>query len=301
MADNVEVAGGARAGRDTPEAVGDTSAERDLRPATYVDPRVAEGSARASLDRMVDPDMAHRSLRRAKTTFGPLVANMRNVSRREFRRHVERRIIPMLTKQRVYSRLVETPVALELRSLTVYGNSTDGMRSLEHVSSNVLPVPRIVEIALIRPHAVARCMQRNGVTDRGAIRREIAAAMVLCSHLAPLATAEQWKQVAVPTENGVFLGFVDDDGLLVLCTYIRPGQNDRESRWDALLREFGPVPMESVLSLGREAVEFCESLMERLTAPGPLSERFPALRQPYRPRQDALEIRWSAARTASLA
>jgi len=299
MTDNLDISGGARADRCSPESAAETSLQRDLRPAAYIDPRVADGAARASLDRMVDPIFAYRSLRKAKNVMAPVVASMRSVTRREFRRHVERRVIPMLMKQRIYARLVETPAALELRTLTVYGNSTEGMRSLEHVSSNVLPVPWIVEIALIRPHALARCMQRNGVTDKSGIAREVSAAMVLCSHLAPIAATEQWKQVAVPTENGVFLGFVDNDRLLVLSTYIRPGQNDRESRWDDLLREFGPVPINSVLSMSNESVEFCEALTRRLTAAGPLADRFPALRQPYRPRRDAQEIRWAAARDAS--
>ncbi|MFP3637816.1 hypothetical protein [Paraburkholderia sp. SIMBA_054] len=268
----------------------------DIAPGEYVDPRVAEGSARRALEYdFMRPATAQSLERRAQADMLPTLLRMGNgLSAREFRRFVEQKALPRMARHGMHARVISDGGILQVRLLSVLGDPVEGIRVSEMIAASSIPVPQSLTVAVIRPHALARCMQRSGEQDHRNVKGELLGAAVLASFLAPVAAREQWQQVALPAGRGVFVGRVDDAGLFTLATFIRPGQNGRATRWDAFLHAIGPVPDPSKTTSRKQMDNWCEALVARLSAAGPISVRFPVLRQPYMPRRDALDERWAA-------
>ncbi|HEY3599393.1 MAG TPA: hypothetical protein VGL08_18010 [Paraburkholderia sp.] len=155
----------------------------------------------------------------------------------------------------------------------------------------------------IKPHAVARCMQRNGVLSLAEIERETSSAFVLTRALRALAQAEHWKQAAVPTSDGLFVGDVMNNGDFHMNTYFRPSVNDRPSRWSGFAELFSAMPRWSATQIheGSDLLQWMVNHILVLRKAAPLAERFPFLLKPYESVDDPLDATWDAARASASA
>ncbi|WP_143327058.1 hypothetical protein [Paraburkholderia hospita] len=86
-------------------------------------------------------------------------------------------------------------------------------------------------LILIKPHAIARLMQRAGPTDFSAVRLPVLDALTTAFSLGPKILSAGWRQVGIPASGGVFAGHDNDRGTLELSTWFIPGANGRVSRW----------------------------------------------------------------------
>ncbi|MDQ7981647.1 hypothetical protein QYH69_30965 [Paraburkholderia sp. SARCC-3016] len=153
----------------------------------------------------------------------------------------------------------------------------------------------------IKPHAVARCMQRNGVMSLDGIERETGAAFVFARTLRALAQLEQWKQAVVPTANGLFVGDVIDNGDFHLKTYLRPSSNGRASRWSGVFALFSTMPAWTLSQIhdGSDLLHWMIGEIVALRKSAALAERFPFLLKPYESVDDPLDAAWHGAPRAA--
>ena len=150
---------------------------------------------------------------------------------------------------------------------------------------------------VVRPHAVARCMQRNGTTSLAEIEHETNIAFVLARVMRALALVEGWKQIGVPASEGLFIGDMTAGDDVCLKTYIKPRANGRDSRWDGFSALFEAMPKwhaDQVLQ-GSELLQWMVDHILILRKSAALSDRFPFLLEPYRSVDDPLDAAWKAA------
>ncbi|WP_235442862.1 hypothetical protein [Caballeronia mineralivorans] len=154
---------------------------------------------------------------------------------------------------------------------------------------------------IIKPHAVARCMQRNGVMSLMEIERETSTAFVFARAFRPLAMLEKWKQAAVPTSSGLFVGEMCDNDDIYLNTYIRPVISDRPSRWSKFAALFSTMPDWTTAQIheGSDLLQWIIDHIRALRETAPLAERFPFLLDPYQGINDPLDATWNAAHASA--
>lgn len=155
----------------------------------------------------------------------------------------------------------------------------------------------------ITPHAIARCLQRNGQTQLSAITEDVLVAGVLASRIVTLCHAYNWRQAPIPTPRGVFLGaYCPDEKRLTMRTYIRPGANDRDSKWSELIAEFPPLPAPGTVRQWTDMDEYRDTLAAWMDFHGEtVTRQFSFVQQPHEDREDPLKSRWDAAREAASA
>ncbi|NIE88549.1 MULTISPECIES: hypothetical protein [unclassified Burkholderia] len=267
----------------------------------YVDPRVAHGRARFDLSgspRLVAEERRWEIsdvITRALDTF----SGERN--RRNLMRLLARQIAPRLARLGLepYVGPLGAHEGLFVNFATM--SAEHGLREFElHLTVPDLTLRSFASTA-IRPHAVARCMQRNGATSLAAIQHETRIAFVLARVVRGLARAEQWKQLAVPTPHGLFVGALTEHDDVSLATYFRPGDNDRPSRWQAFSALFADMPdwRHDQVRHGGELLHWMINHIVALQASAPFAERCPFLLEPYRSADDPHDAAWAAARASA--
>jgi len=263
----------------------------------YIDPRVAHGRTKFELNR--SPRMFAEE-RRGKITdiiLKSLEDFTGTRNRRALMRLLERQIAPRLEHLGLepYVGALGATEGLFVNFTTM--STEHGLREFQLQ----LTVPDLALTSFashtIRPHAVARCMQRNGVMSLAEIERETCIAFVFARVLRPLALLENWKQAAVPTTGGVFVGELRNNGDFYLNTYIRPADNDRPSRWSRFAALFSPMPNWTTAQVheGSDLLQWMINHIRALRETAPLAERFPFLIEHYEAADDPLDAIWNAA------
>ncbi|SDJ14747.1 hypothetical protein SAMN04487926_1357 [Paraburkholderia steynii] len=201
----------------------------------YVDPRVALGRTQfelGSVTQFLDISCRQRILDAVVKAVGNP-----NITNREYRRRLQKNAIPALRRANVlaYYQQHEEFTGLIVHYTTV-GDDGIARRLLlwSHADRTAIgSVPVCVE-----PHAVARCMQRNGVMSVGSILPEILQAFNLAPYFFEFAWKSGWKQIGIPTSSGLFVGELQNEVDIVLKTYFKPGANGRVSRWSPYIEYF---------------------------------------------------------------
>lgn len=269
----------------------------------FVDPRVAHGRAKFDLNR--SPRMFAEERRweisDVVTTSLDNFTGLRN--RRNLMRLLERQVAPKL------ARLGLEPYVGALRDtegLFVTFSTMSAEHGLREFQLQ-LTVPELVlrsfASSTIRPHAVARCMQRNGVVSLAEIEPETSAAFVLARVIRPLALAEKWLQIGVPTALGLFVGALNDSNDICLNTYIRPAVSDRSSRWHGFAALFATMPPWNAdqIRQGSDLLQWMVNHIVALQKSASFVERCPFLLEPYHHLADPLDATWDAARASTRA
>ncbi|WP_246792165.1 hypothetical protein [Burkholderia perseverans] len=264
----------------------------------YVDPRVAHGRARFDLSG--SPRLVAEARRWEISDVITLALDTftGERSRRNLMRLLSRQIAPRLARLGLepYVGPLGGREGLFVNFATM--SAEHGLREFElHLTVPDL-VLRSFATTAIRPHAVARCMQRNGAMALTEIEHETRIAFVLARVIRGLARAEHWRQLAVPTPRGLFVGALTDHDDVGLATYFRPGDNDRPSRWQAFAALFAAMPewLPEQVRTGGDLLHWMIDHIVALQASAPFVERFPFLLEPYRSVDDPLDATWAAAR-----
>ncbi|KVM51385.1 hypothetical protein WJ58_21250 [Burkholderia ubonensis] len=267
----------------------------------YVDPRVAHGRARFDLSRSPRLFAEERRWEISDVVTRGIDGFTGARTRRNLMRLLERQIAPKL------ARLGLEPYvgALgQLEGLFVNFSTMSAEHGLREFQLQ-LTVPDLVLRSFasnaIRPHAVARCMQRNGVMSLAGIEHETRIAFVYARVIRSLALAEGWRQVGVPTSLGLFVGVLTDARDVSMNTYLRPGDNDRPSRWRGFAGLFSAMPhwRPDQVRHGGELLQWMINHIVALQESAPLAERFPFLREPLRDADDPLDAAWASARAGA--
>ncbi|MEQ5842785.1 hypothetical protein N0A02_25355 [Paraburkholderia acidicola] len=267
----------------------------------FVDARVAHGRARFDLNR--SPRMFSEERRGEVsaiiTTCLDNFTGTRN--RRNLLRLLERQVAPKL------ARLGIDPyvgVLGQIEGLFVNFSTMSAEHGLREFQLQVT-VPELVlrsfACSVIKPHAVARCMQRNGVMSIDEIGTETSVAFVLARVMRPLALAEKWQQVGVPGINGLFVGVMTDNDDICMNTYLKPASNDRASRWSGFAGLFATMPSWSAEQIrqGSDLLQWTVNHIVALRKTASFVERFPFLLEPYHGTDDPLDATWNAARASA--
>nr|WKF56255.1 hypothetical protein HUO10_000705 [Paraburkholderia busanensis] len=264
----------------------------------FIDPRVAHGRARYDLNRSprLFAEERRGEISDVVTTSLDGFAGVRN--RRNLLRLLERQVAPRLAKLGLdpYVGPLGASEGLFVNFSTM--SAEHGLREFQLQLSVPDLVLRSFASNTIRPHAVARCMQRNGVASLARIEAETGAAFVLARVIRPLALAEKWQQVGVPTPNGLFVGALNEGNDVCLNTYIRPAISDRDSRWDGFAALFASMPAWDAQQIrqGSELLHWMVNHIVALQKSASFAERLPFLLEPYRHVADPLDASWHAAR-----
>ncbi|WP_412024254.1 hypothetical protein [Burkholderia cepacia] len=264
----------------------------------YVDPRVAHGRARFDLSgspRLV-ADERRWEISDVVTRGVDDFTGVRN--RRNLMRLLERQIAPKLARLGLepYVGALGHAEGLFVNFSTM--SAEHGLREFQLQLTVPDLVLRSFASNAIRPHAVARCMQRNGVMSLAEIEHETRIAFVAARVMRSLALAEGWQQIGVPTPHGLFVGTLTDAHDVAMNTYFRPGDNDRPSRWSGFSALFSTMPdwRPEQVRHGGELLQWMVNHIVALQESAPFVERFPFLREPLRDAGDPLDATWSGAR-----
>lgn len=267
----------------------------------FVDARVAHGRARFDLNR--SPRMFSEERRgEVSAIITTCLANFTGTrNRRNLLRLLERQVAPKL------ARLGIDPyvgVLGQIEGLFVNFSTMSAEHGLREFQLQVT-VPELVlrsfACSVIKPHAVARCMQRNGVMSVDEIGHETSVAFVLARVMRPLALAEKWQQVGVPGLNGLFVGVMTDSDDICMNTYLKPASNDRASRWSSFAELFATMPSWSAEQIrqGSDLLQWTVNHIVALRKTASFVERFPFLLEPYHSTDDPLDATWNAARASA--
>ncbi|MBN3724073.1 hypothetical protein [Burkholderia sp. Ac-20379] len=264
----------------------------------YVDPRVAHGRARFDLNGSPRLVAEARRWEISDVITRTLDAYDGERGRRNLMRLLARQVAPRLRRLGLepYVGALGGREGLFVNFATM--SAEHGMREFELQLTVPDLVLRSFASATIRPHAIARCMQRNGAPALAGIENEVAIAFVMARAIRGLALAEHWKQLAVPTPRGIFVGELDEHADVRLATYFRPGDNDRPSRWSAFAALFETMPRwrTNQIRRGGEMLHWMIDHIVALQASASFVERFPFLLAPHRANDDPLDAAWAAAR-----
>lgn len=269
----------------------------------FVDPRVAHGRAKYDLNRSPRLFAEERrwEISSIVTTSLDNFTGIRN--RRNLLRLLERQIAPKLARLGLepYVGALGATEGLFVNFSTM--SAEHGLREFQLQLSVPDLVLRSFASSTIRPHAVARCMQRNGVASLAEIEAETSAAFVLARVIRPLALAGNWRQVGVPTAAGLFVGALNDSNDICLNTYIRPATSDRDSRWDRFAALFATMPAwrAEQIRQGSDLLQWMVNHIVALQKSASFVERCPFLLEPYRHVADPLDANWDAARASARA
>ncbi|WP_255218950.1 hypothetical protein [Paraburkholderia kururiensis] len=267
-------------------------------PGMFVDPRVAHGRAKFDLNRSPRLFAEERRGEIADVITRAIDQFSGTRNRRNLMRLLERQIAPKLMRLGLepYVGTVGEREGLFLNFSTM--SAEHGLREFQLDLAVPDLVLRSFASNTIRPHAVARCMQRNGVMSVADIGSETDTAFVLARVVRALALAQKWQQVGVPTPNGLFVGALNESTDVCLNTYIRPAASDRPSRWSGFAALFSTMPAWSAAQIrqGSDLLQWMINHIVALQESALFAERFPFLLEPWRPADDPLDAVWSAAR-----
>lgn len=267
----------------------------------YVDPRVAHARARAELERRtVTPVELTEKINRIlddhsrRCIFGK--------SGREVRRDIEQKVLPAVRKAGLDCAQFEHDGRSGIYMQTVIGCGEKGMRGVQfEYAPNTTGRKTLTggEIFVIKPHAIARCMQRNGVLRLSEIDLELKAAISMTKVLHEYTCTERWQQIALPTPQGLFVGVIDSEsGIPLLATYFKPGENGRSTRWERYREFFAPLVAAGQTATEADLRKYVSNTKEWIAGQGPLSARFPWLLQPYECFADPENRHWEDAKIA---
>lgn len=264
----------------------------------YVDPRVAHGRATFDLNRSprLFPEERRAAIRDAIVESIQTLREPRN--RRNLMRLLERQIAPKLSRMGLEPYVGTFGQKEGLLAAFVTMSAEHGLREFQMR----LTVPDLrldcVESTVIRPHAVARCMQRNGVLSLEQIEHETATAFVLARVIRPLARVQQWKQIGIPTSGGLFIGEFTATEDVAMQTYLHPADNGRPSRWEAFAGVFREMPRWSMEQIhqGSELLQWMINHIVMVQNSGTFAQRFPFLLEPHVRTGDPLDDVWDPAR-----
>ncbi|KVN33370.1 hypothetical protein WJ63_05130 [Burkholderia pyrrocinia] len=267
----------------------------------YVDPRVAHGRARFDLSRSPRLFAEERrwEISDVVTRGIDQFAGVRN--RRNLMRLLERQIAPKLARLGLepYVGALGRHEGLFVNFSTM--SAEHGLREFQLQLTVPELVLRSFASSVIRPHAVARCMQRNGVMSLAEIEHETRIAFVIARVMRALARAEQWRQLGVPTPHGLFVGALTGGDDVCMHTYLRPGDNDRPSRWRGFAGLFAAMPdwRADQVRHGGDLLQWMVNHIVALQESAPFVERFPFLLEPHRDADDPLDAAWAGARAGA--
>jgi len=264
----------------------------------YVDPRVAHGRATFDLNR--SPRLFAEERRAALRDV--IVQCLRTLpephSRRSLMRLLERQVAPRLARMGLEPYVGRFGAKEGLLMTFATMSPVHGLREFEmQLTVGDLRLDCFAS-TVIRPHAVARCMQRNGVMSLEQIEHETATAFVLARAIRPLARMQKWKQVGVPTPAGLFVGEMTPAEDVGISTYLHPADNGRPSRWEAFASLFDSMPRWDAdqIRRGTDLLQWMISHLVTLQKSGTVAERFPFLLEPYVKGSDPLDEAWDTAR-----
>ncbi|KVA20211.1 hypothetical protein [Burkholderia ubonensis] len=267
----------------------------------YVDPRVAHGRARFDLSRSPRLFAEERRWEISDVVTRGIDGFTGVRTRRNLMRLLERQIAPKLARLGLepYVGALGQCEGLFVNFSTM--SAEHGLREFQLQLTVPDLVLRSFASNAIRPHAVARCMQRNGVMSLAGIEHETRIAFVCARVIRSLALAEGWRQVGVPTSLGLFVGVLTDARDVSMNTYLRPGDNDRPSRWSGFAGLFAAMPhwRPDQVRHGGELLQWMINHIVALQESAPLAERFPFLREPLRDADDPLDAAWARARAGA--
>ena len=263
----------------------------------FVDPRVAHGRAKFELNRSPRMFADERRDKLTEIVMKSLDDFTGASTRRSLMRMLSHQVAPKLERLGLepYVGAFGNTEGLYVNFATM--SAEHGLREFQLQ----VTVPDLVLTSFsstaIKPHAVARCMQRNGVMSLDDIERETGAAFVFARALRALAQLEQWKQAVAPTANGLFVGDVVDNGDFHLKTYLRPSSNGRASRWSGVFDLFSTMPVWTLSQIhdGSDLLHWMIDEIVALRKSAALAERFPFLLKPYESADDPLDAAWHAA------
>lgn len=255
-----------------------------------VDPRVAHGRAKAALEaRNIPPAEWDR---RIADLFLDAIHGA-GASRRP--RDLRRKAVPRLVKALHREKLLvfDDPLGdgAQLLCFSRAVTATEGLRESRHHLDLETGCITVTDLLVITPHAIARCMQRNGTDRYEDVVPELRAACDVSPLVLIMANGEGWAQVGIPTPKGLFVGGFESTGALTAKTYFVPGANGQRSRWDRYFRYFQPMP-----DMGNGWDSDCPAYVDRMldAADVPLATRFPFLLEPYSHAEDPEASRWPA-------
>lgn len=267
----------------------------------FVDPRVAHGRAKFDLNRSPRMFAEERRWKIRDVIVKCLEDFTGTPNRRGLMRLLEHQVGPKLERLGLepYVGTLGKAEGLFVNFMTM--SAEHGLREFQLQFTVPDMVLNSFASNAIKPHAVARCMQRNGVLSLADIERETGIAFVFARALRPLALVEKWKQAAVPTTNGLFVGEMSDSDDVCMNTYIRPALSDRPSRWGNFAALFAAMPDWTVAQI-REGSDLLQWMINHILAlrkTAPFAERFPFLLEPYQSIDDPLDATWDAARASA--
>jgi hypothetical protein len=259
----------------------------------FIDPRVAHGLAKIALD---------KGRVTAQECDNELFAIVRNVLRatkmsrntREARRVVVPRLLKALNREEMWAEPDTEGGAARVNCFRIIKSADIGLWSVVYMIDAVSTEVKKSVLLEISPHAIARCMQRNGTDRMADILPELLAAVGMVNVVQRQALKENWMQVGLPTPLGVFVGEVSA-GVPVMRTYLKLGESGQRSRWKAYQNVFHPMPSEWDPVASRD---YAERMCHWLDTNEPLSLRCPFLLEPPHEIEDPFEERWKAARAA---
>lgn len=151
----------------------------------------------------------------------------------------------------------------------------------------------------IRTHALARCMQRNGVLSLDDIEAQTWCAVHLAPHVGMLAIRTGWLQLAIPAGDGGL--FVGDAATGSLRTYIKPGVTELRSRWQTLVDLFEPFPSLTAEQIreGTAVIEWATPTLERIRRFREIQYLLRFMKDEYSEMVDPAAARWAKARHAA--
>ena len=260
-----------------------------------VDERVAHSRARLHLSEQAVP-LHHHDQRIAEVMGKGLQrVHQQGLSLRNFRRTFGEKLLRDLQKAG-YTCWYSSEDA-ETFSLCVLANvvdPTNGLRSVTYAFTLGTQAMTAACCFRITHHAIARCLQRNRTVRLSDIRTDLRIASGLSWSFMCLANENGWRQSAVPTPTGLFLGEYTEEEGLVLRTFVRPGENGRASRWSRVLDAFEGLPKAADMRTDAGIAAYIdrsnvwlESNSRRLGA------ELTFLRQPYVATADPLDRVWS--------
>ena len=267
--------------------------------ATYVDPRVAHGRARHELGE--NPRLFPAGSERLfeQVVLKAIGRRGMQCSGAEFMSLLERKALPALRLHGldplVYSGFGDRGMVWKF----VTRNPETGVQGwTQRFVENPRQQRRAVNLE-ISIHALARCMQRNGVLSLDNIEAQTWCAVHLAPHVGMLAIKTGWLQLAIPTGDGGL--FVGNAATGSLRTYIKPGDNDRRSRWQTLIDLFPPFPPLSLDEIreGARVVEWATPTLERISKFREIRYLLRFMSEEYSELIDPVDARWANARRAA--
>jgi hypothetical protein len=259
----------------------------------FIDHRVAHGLAKVALD------TGRVTAQECESELFAIVSNVlratkRSGNTREARRVVVPRLLKALDREDMWAEPDMEGGATRVNCFRVIKSADLGLWNVVYTIDAVSTEVRKTVLLEISPHAIARCMQRNGTDKINCIQPELLAAVSTMNVVRRQAFKENWIQVGLPTPLGVFVGEINA-GVPVMRTYLKLGESGRRSRWKAYQKVFHPMPREWDLVT---SLDHAKRMYDWLDTNEPLSLRCPFLLEPPREIKDPIDEQWKAARAA---